>query len=82
MILIQLDGTTVIAQRNDKAIASDEGWIDVSKHPDGPDFMGRTQLADGSFAPIVPAAKSRREILKVKATWTVEDRDEALKILL
>lgn len=85
MILIRLNADNkVTAQWNqeDDQAHPEENLLDVTNHPDGPNFMGRTQLPNGSFTPFISPPKTRREELKEKQNWTVADRNEAIKLLL
>ena len=85
MILVKLDNLKKVITQWEQEEDQDHpepNLIDVSNHPDGPKFMGRTQLSDGSFTPLPLPPKTRRQELKDKATWTVADRNEAIRLLL
>ena len=84
MILVQFDANRkVVAQRNDDQLGDElPEWTDLTNHPDGPSFQGRTQLPNGSFTPVVTIPKSRRQELKEKTVWTPAERDEAMRMLL
>jgi len=84
IILVQFDeNRKVIAQRRDRDVILEE-WTDLSDHPDGPNFMGRIyDEGTDTFGPPQPLPpKTRRLLLKEKKTWTVADRNEAIRILL
>ena len=85
MILVRLNAdkrvTAQWKQEADQAPPEDN-LLDVTTHPDGPKFMGRTQLANGFFGPAPVRPLSRREVLKDKPNWTQNERDEAMRLLL
>lgn len=56
--------------------------INLTNHPDGPNFMGRTQLPDGSFTPEIIPPKTRRQNLKEKPNWTPAEREEATDVVI
>jgi len=86
MIRLEFDSNNkVIAQRNDAQVKKLDAWPEYTDHPDGPDFMGRTLLPNGSFTPPIPVVKSRREELKEirdQRPWTPVEFQEAIAELL
>jgi len=86
--LIRLDGNEKVTgqwtQQADQA-HPEPGLIDVTGHLDGPRFMFRTRLPDGSFTVLPVRSKTRREELKeVKETraWTTAELQDAIAELL
>jgi len=85
MILIRLDAQNKVINQGSPALSAeaiiDGGWIDVTNHPDGPNFMGRTQLPNGSFTPFIPTPPTKREALMLKPSgqWNIKDIADWLK---
>ncbi len=85
--LVRLDRNRKVNAQWETDHDPEPGLMDVTNHPDGPNFLDRTHDLDtDTFSDVVVPAPTRRQELKEITTWTdaerLEANDEAIRGLL